>query len=319
MKTSFQLSAGIALLTVLALSSCKKENPLQPPIAGKTTYPSVSELLGGIAPVMQVNTVDAVAGGSFTSPQGTKVSIPPNAFVFTNGAAVTGTLKVEFKDLYRKSDMLFADAGTVMYTGAPLKSGGEFFIRVSKGGQTLIPAPGKKVTVVQPLVAALDTKMTPFLKKPDTIRGSGSWWPSNQDTVLPSATGYVFSLYSYGYPVDSGSWCNSDNSIYFSAYPQTSLTLSATDSTTRYGTNVFLLFKNITAMVHVYETGFYSGTFTYASAPSGLPCTVVAVGAKNGVLYSSFTPITIGNNQTVNFTLSPTTVTAFKAAVKALD
>jgi hypothetical protein len=51
----------------------------------------------------------------------------------------------------------------------------------------------------------------------------------------------------------------------------------------------------------------------------GLECTVVAVGVKDKTLYSSFTPITISNNQIVNFTLSSTTTTAFIAQLKLLN
>ena len=48
-------------------------------------------------------------------------------------------------------------------------------------------------------------------------------------------------------------------------------------------------------MVHVYSNG---SNFPYAFAPIGLQCTLVAIGEKDGSLYSCFKPITITNNMT---------------------
>jgi len=102
--------------------------------------------------------------------------------------------------------------------------------------------------------------------------------------------------------------------------PQTTLSLRPTDNADSFHTDVFLVFKTINSMVHVYRG--YNLTFQefpYNYAPVGLACTVVAIGIKNGVLYSSFTPITISNNQIVNFTLSSTTTDAFIAQLKSLN
>jgi hypothetical protein len=89
------------------------------------------------------------------------------------------------------------------------------------------------------------------------------------------------------------------------------------DDPSLYYTDVFLIFSNINTMVHVYSgTG---GDFPYMYAPEGLSCTAVAVGVRDSVLYSSFTPVTIGTNQTVNFTMYPTTDTVFHQAINALN
>ena len=77
---------------------------------------------------MQTHTIDATAGGTFTSPQGTVVTIPANAFVTGGGAPITGNVNIEFKDIYKKSDMLLSNMSTQTATG-PLKSAGEFFIK----------------------------------------------------------------------------------------------------------------------------------------------------------------------------------------------
>ena len=73
----------------------------------------------------------------------------------------------------------------------------------------------------------------------------------------------------------------------------------------------------IASMVHVYNVGYEN--FRYYYAPQGLQCTVVAIGVKGGKLYSAFVPITIGTNQTVPFTLSPTTTSTFTTQLQTLN
>lgn len=70
-------------------------------------------------------------------------------------------------------------------------------------------------------------------------------------------------------------------------------------------------------MVHVYND--VGNAFPYNYAPVGLPCTVVAIGVKDGKVYSSFTPITISANQTVSFSMSETTTADFKSQLAALN
>ncbi len=69
-------------------------------------------------------------------------------------------------------------------------------------------------------------------------------------------------------------------------------------------------------MIHVYSNGL---NFPYYYAPVGLECTLVAIGVKNGKLYSSFVPLTISSNQSVNFALSAITTDDFVNSLKALD
>lgn len=312
------LSAAVGVL----LFSCKKESPEpENPATPSDNYSSMGQFFSMNNIPMQHYTIDAVAGGSFTTPQGTVVTILPNSFVDQSGNPVTGSVTVEFKDIYKKSDMLFSQMPTMLYYGSPLKSGGEFFIRVKQGGTALKLAPNKKVEVQQPLNGlAEDTAMQPFVAVPDSAgNGNNAWSFSFTDSVRSTASNYFFSLYSFSTPADSGTWCNSDNSSFFSAYPQTILTLHPTDNSTLYQTDVFLVFKTVNSMVHVYEDWAGGNDFPYYYAPQGLQCTVVAMGVKGGKLYSSFTPVTIGNNQTVNFTLTETTTADFKTALAQLN
>jgi len=267
---------------------------------------------------MQTYSVNGTTGGSFTSPQGTVVTIPANGFVTQSNIPVTGTVTIQFKDVYKKKDMLFSGMTTGTIWGTPLKSGGEFFIKAMASNSPVLMAPGKKISVAQPasLTGGMDTvnAQQAFIGQMDTTGGRG-WAPTPSDTVSWNTNSYIFNLYTFNTPADSGSWCNSDNSTYFSAYPQTLVTLHANDLVSTYGTQTYLVFNNISSMVHVYS---YGNDFPYYYAPQGLQCTLVSVGVKDGVLYSAFVPFTIGSNQTLNFTLSATTTNDFKAQMTAL-
>ena len=312
----------IALFFATIYYGCKKKddttiaNPTPP--AAEDNYTSMAQFHSINGVQMQTHIVDAVAGGSFTTPQGTLVSIPANAFKTQGGLPVTGLVTIQFKDIYKKSDMLLSDKGTQYWTGIPLKSGGEFFIKAMQANVPVKLVTGEKISVTQPLNGlAVDTAM-----KPMVIPGiDNSWAPPTSDSLTPYdsinifANTYVFSLYSFNNPLDSGTWCNSDNPNAFTSYPQTTLTLHGLNSVNLYSTEVYLLFNNLNCMIHVYG----GINFPYYYAPLGVQCTAVAVGVSNGKLFSSFVPITITSNLTVNFTLSQTTATDFKAALAALN
>ncbi|HTB05341.1 MAG TPA: hypothetical protein VK806_00210 [Bacteroidia bacterium] len=325
MKIQLKRIAVSLLITGACLYvACNKDNTTPSNTQSTfSTYSSIQDFYAQNGVPMQSYSVNGSAGGHFTTPQGTIVTIPANSFIDKGGNPITGTVTIEFKDIYTKSDMLLSNMPP-QYYGTPLKSGGEFFIRAKSAGNAVNVATGKSITIKQPLNSwAADNNMIPFVGMPDTI-GNKNWVPKALDSIggpgealADSATGYVWSLYSFGTPVDSGTWCNSDNSSYFSAYPQTTLTIQTTDSINS-GTSVFLLFNNLSSMVHVYQgTG---KTFPYNYAPQGLQCTIVAVEVMfYGQFRCCFTPITITANSTVNFSCSPSTISAFKAQLSTYN
>ncbi len=285
-------------------------------------YTSMSDFYKKNAVGMQTFSVTAATGGTFATPQGTQVTIPGLAFMTLSHIPVdTGTVKIEFKDIYKRSDMLLSDMPTMTQSG-PLKSGGEFFMRATINGVPLQLLPSASITIVQPFGTFARDSMTAFVER-DSI-GMKGWVAPPTDTignpvysVVSNVSSYIFSFYQFASPEDSGTWCNSDNKNYFLTYPTTGLTLHETDNPDTFHTDVFLVFKNIDCMVHVYRG--LGSDYPYLFAPQGLACTIVAVGEKGGALYASFTSDTIGSNQTVNFALSKTNTDAFKTSLKALD
>jgi hypothetical protein len=266
-----------------------------------------------------------VAGGNFITAKGTSVTIPANAF----GINLSGSVTVEFKEIYKKSEMLLSNMHTQLKSGGALQSAGEFYIKAKDAGGTALQlAQGKAITVKQPKIAVLQGDqvpgfaVSPFTAVPDSLPNDssgvpGNLWVSNPNTaLLTGATNYVFSLYQFGQPLDSGTWCNSDNATYFSGFQQTTLTLHPTFDVNSYSPDMFLVFKTVNCMIHVYRSG--SG-FPYNYAPAGLQCTAVVIGVNHGKLYAGFTPVTIGINQTIVVSIEETTFDDFKSKLQALD
>jgi hypothetical protein len=306
------------MLFILAgIISCKKDkkqpaaDPPAPAPTNTDNYSSLKDFYSKNGVKSQTFTINAAAGGSFVSAQGTTIQIPAGCF------AGNSNVTIQFKDIYKKSDMLLSNMGTRMTNGAPLVSGGEFFIKAVANGTAVQIINTLSINIRQPKSPTDTSGMQAYAAVQDTSANNDYTWYNNPNAnVLSNTSSYVFSLYQFNPPTDSGTWNNSDSPLYFYAYPQTNLTAHSTQ--TGYLMDVFLVLKNVRAMVHIYQ-GYPLGDFPYSFAPLGHQATVVAIGVKDGKLYSSFTPITIGNNQTVNFTLSETTTDSFKTALHALD
>lgn len=314
-KTYFKLAAVLAMIVMIG--SCKKDA-----FVPRTTLitKSVQDFFNRNKPKPEFHYIDGVSGGSFTTAQGTTVIIPPYAFADQFGNFITSAVEIEFLDIYKKSDMVWTGMTTQTSTGEPLKSGGEFFIRAKANNIALNLAGSGPIKVIQPLNNfAADPGMQPYVSVLDSSNLAG-WELSGYDSISLTATSYIYTMYQPIVPAGSGVWLNSDNSTYFSTYTQSPLTMHFTGIAADYSPDIFLVFDNINTTVHVYSNYFGDGSdFTYSFAPVGLSCTAVAVGEKNGILYASFTPVTISTNQTVNFNMTQTTEADFKTALEALN
>ena len=306
----------LAFCFFILFNSCRKDHAS---LKNEDSYASTSDFLEKNAPVFHNYVIDGMTGGQFTTQQGTVVEIPPQAFRDQMGHDITSTVNVQFKDIYKKSDMFFSDVPTTIYpSGQLLKSGGEFCIQVTAGNLPLMLKSGKTILVNQPgdLTGGIDSinNLTAFGRYDSSAINSG-WYPNQYDTVYTSLTNYIYHLSWLNPNASPGTWINTDNATFFSAYPQTSLTLHPSNQESE-NCNVYLIFNDIATMIHVYSNGT---NFTYSFAPQGLACTMVAIMIKNGSPYSAFVPITITANQVVNFTVSETTTAAFKNYLESLD
>ena len=261
----------------------------------------------------QIFTLDASAGGVIIGLEGTKITFPANAFQNANGALVTGSVSVSLREIYKKSDMILSNVTTIDGDGLALNSGGMFFLKVNQGVDELFMANGKNYTAEMPSTNP-DPAMSAYVGMTDVARGlfwieADSAWGGNSynASLVVTASYYLWSSNYFG-------WANGDYVFGNGSYIK--LTMNGTDDQMEYGTAAFLVFKN-NGIIKPYPA---LNGFDYPFVPVDSAVTLVAVGLKDNVLYNAIVPITLGDSdQTMNFTLQPTTMDAFKTAIDALN
>jgi hypothetical protein len=281
------------------------------------SYTSVEDFFSQNGVPLQTYSIPAFSGGSITTPQGTIISIPPMAFMTLSGAVVAGNVTIEFKDIYKKSDMVLSRMPTTQVSGSPLRSGGEFYFKASQGGSTLRLKPGKSIRVSQPTYLTggfiPQNPMMPFVWADN--QSAEGWDIARSDSLFNFGSTYVYQIFALN-PGSQGGWYNSDDYSLFLAYNQNQISFNPDDDPFDFGTEVYLIFSGINTVVKI---SYMNSHFPYLYAPEGLPCTMVAAGVKNGKLFSSFIPITVSPNLSVNFSLTETTTADFIAALKGLN
>ncbi len=294
--------------------SCTKERSS---VRDSDNYSSLDDFYQKNAPLLSNFQITGSEGGTFTTLHGTRIDIAANSFIDPSGKAITGRVDIAFLDLYEKSEMLFSGISTAS-NAWPLKSGGEFFIKASVDGKSVQIFPGKSIEISQP-ANDIDTLMSPFIGIIDSVN-MVNWIPTDSSGLVPAQDlkSYIFSLYTFSSPLENGTWSNSDNALYFSNFNTTTLAIVADDDPDAFDTDVFLIFHDVNSMIHVYKN-WNDNQFPYAYAPIGFDCSIVAIGVKDGKLYSSFTPLTIKENQTVHFNLAKTNTEAFKQQLVLLN
>jgi len=247
-----------------------------------------------------------------------------------NYSTVTGDVQIDFKDIYKRSDMFWSNKPASFLSndnsGLPLKSAGEFYIKASQNGEALQVGTSADDTllVIQPLFDAYDAFIHPYgeMVHNDTVFLWG-WNVAQGDNIMPlsdtigNAIGYIYTIYYFQNPIN-GSWLNSDCDLPMGTV-FTTLSMHPSFSSSDFDeVEMFFILSDVRSTAHLYKD-YNSGDFIYNHAPFGYNATVVALGLKDGNLYSSFTPVTITNNLTVDFGLQQTTDVQFKAAIEALN
>lgn len=302
----------LVAIAFMIIVSCSKEsiNPLALPVTSK--YSTVEDFLTANEVKSQSFIFEGSTGGVFAAEQGTEIFIPAYSFVTESGFPIAGNVTLEFKEIYKKSDMILSAKPTIQWDGRPLKSEGEFFLKATYNGDAVQIAPGASVVVVpntfglpsDPNMEAFTAQMNPF-----------SWSPATTASVVDSVSNQLF-IGQLLNPLDSGTWYNCDDVTLFDAYQQTKLSLNQHDAPYLYGTQVFLVFDEINTVLELDNAG---NDFKFDFAPVGLSCMAVALGVKDGILYSSIVPITIAPNQTKTFTMNPVSEEMLTAQLQLLD
>jgi len=143
MKTQKFIRLALLAGAVMAAISCANNDNdepgtgIQPPTSAE--FKLIRE--NALNDIMQIKMYKAEEGIDFTSIQGVHLTINPNS-MYLNGNLVTGDVKLEFVELYKRGNMLVVNKplmGTSEDESAkgPLITGGQFYINVTKDGQTI--------------------------------------------------------------------------------------------------------------------------------------------------------------------------------------
>ena len=297
------IRAFILFLSTGSLFSCKKSEPTQQ----LPTAQSLNNLFdANLNSIKQTATFDAATTFTFTSAQGTQITIDGSC-LRKNGNPVTGNVELEFAELYDKGTMAMTNKPTIGINASGeeeiLESGGEFYVNVTQGGVALTTTCNYTIDVPTSLTGGTKPDMLPF---DGTVDGNGklTW------EVAPNAELYVkTNPDKYTAVLSNFSWFNCDK-FYADPRPKTSISVLipsgyANASTTFLSTNA-----------KPNSLGGIRGKY-----PIGLECNIIFVTEDNGNFRYAVKPMTLVANQQVTFSISETTLATpaqFKAALNAL-
>lgn len=293
----------ILLLSTGSLMSCKKNETKQK----LPTAQSLKNLFEtNLNNIKQTATFDAATTFTFTSAQGTTVTIDGSC-LRKNGNPVTGNVELEFVELYDRATMAMTNKSTMGINASGeeevLESGGEFSVSVKQGGVALTTTCGLIVETPTSITGGTKPSMQGFDGTIDAT-GKPTW------TVATGSDFYVkTSPDKYGVILNSFAWYNYDK-FYSDPRPKTHITVLIPSGYENAST-VFL-----STNLKPNSLGGIGGKY-----PIGMDCNIIFVTEDNGNFRYAIKPLTLVANQQVSFSISETTLATaaqFKAAITAL-
>jgi hypothetical protein len=290
MKHSFKFVALISLLA-LALVNCSKDR-IQPPV---NTYGSLNQFYSTHRQPEQEYIITSDGQCPLIAQNGLRLCLGRQQLMMPNGDSVQLPYSIKIIELYTAKDMILYNMPTVS-GGDLLTTGGQVRIRTFKGTDSLQLRSGQSYFAQVPAVNPTSSmsifygvSSNGIIDWSSTVAG-GSGGPSNI-AIDSSNTFYNLTLPAQG-------WINCD---YFYNYPGQKTQVGFSSSTDDL-TNVakFLWFPNINSLMQVYDD--ISG-----DVPVNEPVKIVCFAMDaSGNMHSFYQEITIGNNQIVDVTLTPT-------------
>lgn len=286
MKTNFKTIA-ILFFGITTLVSCNKDDAAP---ANAIFRPSTGEWYAlrnqALANQLQEFTMTAGAGVvTFTSDKGVTISIDGSCLT-KNGNPVTGTVDIDFIELFDKGQMLVTNKPTmgIMPNGNKelLISGGEFFIEATQGGVKLQTTCNINLTVPASLSGGLESGM--LLWAGDTQDEDNLEWKRDQNPaggqggVDAANNNYYVSFGNFG-------WTNVDK-FYSDPRPKTTILVDVPAGYDNTNSSVYLSYDgeglNQLAKMDTYTA---AGLFSehYGQIPVGLACHIIFATEENGL------------------------------------
>ncbi|GAA3601386.1 hypothetical protein Q4Q39_12760 [Flavivirga amylovorans] len=312
---NFKNILGTVLMSALLLTSCSNndDNDGDNDILIRPTAEDFNNLkeaaLENLTQTFEFNADDGSI--TLTSEKGVQIFISSSCLTL-NGESVTGTVDVEFIELFDKGSMLTTNKPTMgtLPNGdkALLISGGEFFVNATQNGATLETTCGFQMLIPADLTGGVDEDMTLWEGRIDQ-NGNLAW--GEVDNAAGQGEGGVFGEGDqyYGF-FQSFGWSNVDR-FYNDPRPKTTILVAVPEGYDNTNSSVFISYDGEDAGLanldtYDSETGLFSEH--YGQIPVGLECHIIFATEDGDNWKYAIKSVTIEENAIITFTDGETSI-----------
>lgn len=302
---------GTLLMASLLFSSCDTNDDVDyvpaPDRPSAQEFANIREqALENVTQHFQFNADDGLI--SLTSDNGVTISINGNCLT-KNGNAVSGTVDLEYVEVFEKGNMLTTNKPTmgVMPNGdkALLITGGEFFLEATQDGVPLETNCPLQLNVPAGLTGAPDNSMILWTGVIDE-NGDLTWDEMEDDPAGQGENGvFVEGTEYYAFFNDFG-WTNIDR-FYNDPRPKTTINVEVPEGYNNTNSAVYLSYDGEdSGLAHLDTYDPESGLFSehYGQIPIGLECHLIFVTEENGNWRYAVKSVTIAENDIIGFSFN---------------
>ncbi len=303
---------GTLLLTALVLTSCSKND--DETLVIRPTQEDFNAIkdnaLEKLVQTFQFNTEDGAI--TLTSENGVTIYINGSCLTL-NGDAVTGTVDLEFVELFNKGNMLTTNKPTmgIMPNGdkAVLVSGGEFYVNATQNGEALETSCGFQMMIPADLTGGVDNDMILWNGQIDED-GNLAWEEDKRDGTNGQDGGVFTEGNQYYGFFQSFGWTNVDR-FYSDPRPKTTILAAVPEGYNNTNSAVYLSYDGEeTALAKLDTYDEQSGLFSehYGQIPIGLECHAIFATEEDGNWKYAIQAVTIEENGIITFTEGETSI-----------
>ncbi len=315
------------VIAAMLFTSCQKDTDIFIPdttsvgldtnwVSAVTDLSPVSDVKRLLRKENSLDSVDAIAGGTFQTSERLTVIVLPGSLQLSNGQVATGKIYVETLVIKQRGDMVKLDKPTTSF-GRLLISGGEIFIRIRKDNEELHLAPGKTI-----YIKYNDSSPSSLMKlffgdesNPERF----NWVPTTSNT----SAGIAVTSQGYEMVTDKLRWINCDYFLADTTGAKVNVTASLPADYTNANTSVYLVFKDIKSVAGMYGDAT-AKKFSSSKVPSGKVAIVISITKKGtNSYYLGHETITTGQtslngNQVIPLKPQPTSLSDIKTYLDTL-
>ncbi len=317
------------LVSILFLFSCETDvdyDPFTDSNIPEIEYPTKEDVDAIIEDALQDRTQQFQCEGntgifSFTSEKGAIVNLDTNCLEDSSGNAVTGTVEIEFIEIYTKGNMLVTNKPTMGLmddgvTKSILKTGGEFFIELTQDGEVLSTNCNYNVQIPTDLTNDPDMGMTIWY---GAIDGDGdlTWEEEEQGQGVFLEGNFYFSF------LEEFGWCNVDI-FYNTPDPKTTIYVGVPEGYDNENSHIYLSYDGEEytdglAKLDTYDETLELFSEHYGQVPVGLELHVIFISESGGDYLYAIQSQTIEADEVIEITSEELEVATEEELVALID